>query len=180
MRRSKLSPKHQIPLTGVEKTFSPDELIVSKTDTRGIITYANDIFLKIAGYKESEVIGMPHNFIRHPAMPHCAFKLLWDRIKTGKEIFAYVVNRTRTGDHYWVLAHVTPSFDAQGQIIGYHSNRRCPSRAAIAKVEPLYRMLSQIEASKSTPREGMEAAHAELIRILEKDNISYDEFVLSL
>jgi PAS domain S-box-containing protein len=167
-------------LTGVERTFSPEDIIVSKTDTRGIITYGNDVFLELAGYKESEIIGKPHNIIRHPAMPHCAFKLVWDRVKSGEEIFAYVVNRSRNGDHYWVLAHVTPSFDTKGAIIGYHSNRRVPSRAAIAKIEPIYKHLSQIEASLPLLRDGMAAATAELVRTLENAKVSYDEFVLSL
>lgn len=167
-------------LTGVERTFGDDEVIVSKTDTKGIITYANDVFLHIAGYTEDEVIGKPHNLIRHPAMPHCAFKLVWERIKSGKEIFAYVVNRTKQGDHYWVLAHVTPSFDEAGGIIGYHSNRRSPRREAVAKIEPLYKALCDIEARHELVRDGMAAATDELVRILTEAKISYDEFVLSL
>lgn len=167
-------------LSGVERTFGRDELIVSKTDTRGIITYANDVFLRIAGYRESEVIGKPHSMIRHPAMPHCAFKLVWDTIKSGKEIFAYVINRAKNGDHYWVLAHVTPSMDAGGNIIGFHSNRRRPTRDAISAVEPLYRSLCEIEASAPNLKDGMALATAELLRILEQEKVSYDEFVLSL
>ena len=86
--------------TGVERSFSPDEIIVSKTDTKGIITYANKIFLDIAGYTEDEVLGKPHNMIRHPDMPRCIFELLWQTIQQKKEIFAYVVNMAKNGDHY--------------------------------------------------------------------------------
>ncbi len=174
------SQRQDYPLTGVERTFGEDEVIVSKTDTKGIITYANDVFLHIAGYTEDEVIGKPHNLIRHSAMPHCAFKLVWERIKSGKEIFAYVVNRAKMGDHYWVLAHVTPSFDESGTIIGYHSNRRSPRREAIAKIEPLYKALCEIESGHALVRDGMVAATEELVRILTEAKISYDEFVLSL
>ena len=76
--------------TGVETTISDNEIIVSKTDTRGIIQYANDVFMRVAKYDESEVIGQPHNMIRHPDMPRTIFKLLWDTIASGQEIFAYV------------------------------------------------------------------------------------------
>ena len=115
-------------LTGVEQTFADDEIIVSKTDTSGRITYANDVFLRICGYREDELLDQPHSMIRHPDMPRAVFKLLWDRISSGGEIFAFVVNCCRNGDHYWVLAHVTPDFDEAGRIVGYHSSRRLPKR----------------------------------------------------
>ena len=97
-------------LTGVERTFGEDEIIVSKTDLTGRITYANDVFLRISGYAEAEVLGQPHSIIRHPGTPRAVFSLLWRTIESGREIFAYVVNRAKNGDHYWVLAHVTPTF----------------------------------------------------------------------
>jgi PAS domain S-box len=105
-----------VNLTGVERTFGTDEIIVSKTDPKGRIIYANEVFLRLAGYAESEIIGQPHSIIRHPDMPRCVFKLLWDTVQSGNEIFAYVVNRSKNGDHYWVLAHVTPTFDGQGNM----------------------------------------------------------------
>lgn len=81
-----------------------DEIIVSKTDLKGRITYANRVFLTIAGYTEQEVLGEPHSIIRHPDLPRCIFKLLWDTIQGGTEIFAYVINRCKNGDHYLVYA----------------------------------------------------------------------------
>jgi PAS domain S-box-containing protein len=78
--------------TGRERTWGDEEIIVSKTDLKGIITYANRTFLNVAGYTEEEVLGKPHNMIRHPDMPRCVFKLLWDTIESGNEIFAYVKN----------------------------------------------------------------------------------------
>ncbi|MDE3060162.1 MAG: PAS domain-containing protein [Pseudomonadota bacterium] len=167
-------------LTGVERTFGNDEIIVSKTNPKGIITYANELFLKIADYRQDEVLGKPHNVIRHPHMPKAVFKLLWDALKDGQEIFAYVVNRTKYGDHYWVLAHVTPSFDDAGSIIGLHSNRRSPRREAISVIEPLYRQLKAIEDKASTPREAVESSYNALTGILQEKGISYDQFVLSL
>ncbi|MBV5345526.1 MAG: PAS domain-containing protein, partial [Rhodoferax sp.] len=85
----------------------------------------------ISGYEEFEIIGAPHSILRHPDMPRCVFKLLWDSIKNNEEIFAYVLNKSKNGDHYWVHAHVTPTVNRKNEIIGYHSNRRAPSRGAI-------------------------------------------------
>ena len=117
MSRPKATP------SGQESPFGADEIIVSKTDPKGRITYANDVFLRVSHYREAEVMGQPHNLIRHPDMPHSIFKFMWQTIQGGEEIFAYVLNMARNGDHYWVFAHVTPSFDALGGIAGYHSNR---------------------------------------------------------
>jgi PAS domain S-box-containing protein len=133
-------------LTGVERHLRPDDIIVSKTDPKGRVTYANQTFLDIAGYVESEVLGKPHNLVRHPEMPRAVFKLLWDTISSGHEIFAYVVNLAKNGDHYWVFAHVTPTFDAAGAIKGYHSSRRAPTAAAIAAIRPVYAELCAEEA----------------------------------
>jgi PAS domain S-box-containing protein len=125
-------------LTGVEAQFDAMDIIVSKTDIKGRITYCNRTFIDISGYPESELMGAPHSVLRHPAMPRGVFRLLWDTIMSGNEIFAYVINRTRLGDHYWVLAHVTPTYDSLGGISGYHSSRRVPDRQAVEKIKPLY------------------------------------------
>lgn len=172
--------KSDLTLSGVERTFSRDEIIVTKTDTKGRIIYANEVFLRIAGYSEAEVLGQPHSIIRHPAMPRCVFKLLWDTLESGKEIFAYVVNRSRNGDHYWVYAHVTPTFDAGGRIISYHSNRRAPRREAVAKAEGLYKELLAIEQSHNDRKVGMEAAFQAVVGKLQSIGVPYDEFVFSL
>ena len=81
--------------TGNEVFFDDDDIIVSKTNTKGILTYTNRIFLNIAGYAEKEVVGQQHSIIRHPDMPRCIFKLLWDTLQNGQEIFAYVINRCK-------------------------------------------------------------------------------------
>lgn len=167
-------------LTGVERTFGKNEVIVSKTDTKGIITYGNEVFLRMAGYSLEEILGKPHNIIRHPDMPKVVFKLLWDRIKSGKEVFAYVVNRSRNGDHYWVFAHVTPSFDAQKNIVGAHSNRRCPEPNAIKIIEPIYKLLREEEAKHSMAKDGINASFALLSSVLAGKGVSYDEFVFAL
>ena len=166
--------------TGVERTFGVDDVIVSKTDTRGIITYANDVFLELAGLAEHQAIGAPHSVIRHPDMPRAVFKLLWDTVTRGEEIFAYVLNMAANGDHYWVFAHVTPTFAVDGGITGFHSNRRVPERAAIAAIRPLYAELRAIEERAPDRARGLEASVARLHDSLRSNGASYDEFVFSL
>jgi PAS domain S-box-containing protein len=171
---------HGTHLTGIEQFFDDDELIVSKTDTKGCITYANEVFLRVSQFSEQELLGRAHNIIRHPDMPRCVFQLLWERIKRGHEVFAYVINRCKNGDHYWVLAHVTPTYAPGGGIIGYHSNRRVPSREAIDAIVPLYRDLCRIESRYRTPREQWQASYPVLLETLESTGMEYDEFVFSL
>jgi PAS domain S-box-containing protein len=171
--------RHPVP-TGREVFFDESELIVSKTDLKGTVTYANNVFLKVSGYKEEELLNQPHSILRHPDMPRCAFKLLWQEIEAGREIFAYVINLAKNGDHYWVFAHVTPTIKDNGSIIGYHSSRRVPSRTALGKVIPLYKQLLEIERGFSNQKEGMNASFSALVKILEDAKISYEEFVFSL
>ena len=172
--------RQAIPPSGRERFFDDDEIIVTKTDTRGIITYANEVFLRVAGYTEREVLGQPHNLIRHPDMPMCVFKFLWDTISSGREIFAYVVNQAKNGDSYWVLAHVTPTYDGVGKIIGYHSNRRTVNRAAIPAVEAIYKELRRVEAGHTSSEAAMRAGLECLTATLQGAGMSYDEFVFSL
>ncbi|MEU2350382.1 PAS domain-containing protein [Modestobacter sp. NPDC049651] len=166
--------------TGVERTFSPDELIVSKTDTRGVITYANDVFLRVGAYALDEVVGQPHNLIRHPDMPRAVFGLLWETLAAGQELFAYIVNLAADGAHYWVLAHVTPSRDAAGRIVGYHSNRRCPAPAAIAAVRPLYEQLLAEERRHAGGRAAVEASSALFRRLVAERASSYEDLIWSV
>ena len=168
-------------LTGVERTFDDDEIIVSKTDLKGHITYANNVFLRLADMTEKEALGAPHSVIRNPEMPRAVFKLLWDTIQQGKEIFAYVVNRSKNGDHYWVLAHVTPSYDASGNSVGYHSNRRVPDRRILDDIiRPLYKDLLAEEAKHGNRKEGLDASTNMLLNILKEKGVGYDEFILTL
>lgn len=174
MRATAIAP------TGVEKTFRSDQIIVSKTDPQGRLTYVNRLFVEISGYPESELIGQPHNVIRHPDMPRSVFGLLWERISSGQEIFAYVVNLSADGGHYWVLAHVTPTFDTSGRIVGYHSNRRTADRASVQQITELYARLTAEERRHGSARDATAAGAALLQRELEAAGTSYDEFVWSL
>lgn len=168
------------PLTGRERTFAQDELIVSKTDEKGRITYANEVFLRISGYTEEELLGRAHNIIRHPGMPRCVFKFLWDNIMGGRELFAYVINRCKNGDHYWVLAHVTPTVNRFGKITSYHSNRRVPTQEALAQVKPVYDLLLAEEAKHRTPRDQWQASLPILVKFFEDRGESYDQWIHAL
>ncbi len=159
----------------MELSFNENEIIVSKTDLKGRITYGNEVFIKLSGYEERELLGKPHNIVRHPQMPKCIFKLLWERIQSGEEIFAYVVNQAKNGDHYWVFANVTPSFDNNGKIIGYYSVRRKPNNDALKTIEALYATL--INAEKSG---GVNTSVKYLEETLHSKGKNYDEFILSL
>lgn len=158
-----------------ELTFGEEEFIVSKTDLKGKITYGNALFIEISGYDETELIDKPHNILRHSDMPAVVFKLLWSEIQAGNEIFAYVKNKNKNGDFYWVFAHVTPSFDTNRTISNYHSVRRKPSSKALDVIKPLYATLLQKEKS-----EGVRASEELLLKTLKDKGLSYDEFILSL
>lgn len=168
-------------LTGVEQFFDENEIIVSKTDLKGRLTYCNDVFLRIAGYSEQECLGQPHSMIRHPHMPRCIFQMLWETIQDGREIFAYVVNRCKNGDHYWVIAHVTPSRDGAGNIVGYHSSRRVPDRGILeGTVMPLYKRLLAEEQRHGNRKDGLRASTEMVRQLLNEKNMQYDEFVARL
>ena len=152
-----------------------NDFLVSKTDLKGRITYCNQIFMKVAGYSENELLGKPHNIVRHPDMPRIIFKLLWERIQNKQEIFAYVKNKTKNGGYYWVYANVTASVDDRGNIIGYYSVRRKVNEQALPVIEDLYAKLLQAEA-----RGGMDASQKYLNNLLKEKGVRYDEFVASL
>ncbi|WP_420547616.1 PAS domain-containing protein [Curvivirga sp.] len=165
---------------GKEVFFDHESLIVSKTDLKGRITYANDVFLNIAGYTEDEVIGQPHSMIRNPNMPRVIFEFLWERIKEKHEVFAYVVNSTKNGDHYWVLAHVTPSI-LNKQVVGYHSTRRVPDPKIVQSIiEPLYDQLRKIEETASNRKQGIRDSMTALNEILADKGMEYNEFMAQL
>ena len=173
---------HAVPVvpSGVERTFGRDEIIVSKTDPRGRITYANDVFLRVSGYTEADLLGRPHNVIRHPDMPRAVFQVLWDAIGAGDEVFAYVLNLAADGSSYWVLAHVTPTFGPDGSIVGHHSNRRWPQPSAVAAVRPLYRRLLEVERARPTAKAAVTASMVALREHLAAAGTTYDELVWSI
>ncbi|WP_203824513.1 PAS domain-containing protein [Actinoplanes palleronii] len=174
MRATRIRP------TGVERAFGDHEMIVTKTDTRGVITYVNDVFVRVSALPECDAVGQPHSVIRHPDMPRAVFKLLWDTLGEQREIFAYVQNLATDGAHYWVLAHVTPSYDLGGRVVGYHSNRRHPTPGAVTAVSALYTKIRAAESRESHTPDAVTAGYRALQDALNEHGMAYDELVWSL
>ena len=157
------------------RELGENDFIVSKTDTKGRLTYVNKIFIDLAEYPEDQLLGKPHNIVRHPDMPKSIFKLLWDRVQAKEEIFAFVVNKTKNNNSYWVYANVTPSLDERDNIVGYYSVRRKPNAQALEMIQPIYAKMLQAEKSG-----GMEAGMKVLTDLLHQEGTNYDEYIISL
>lgn len=137
MRRERPEPIDE------EYKFS-NGLILSSTDLKGIITYANRKFCEIAGYTKQELTGKNHNIVRHPDMPKAAFKDLWDTIQQGKEWSGIVKNLRKDGKYYWVYSYITPVMNDAGEITGYTAARRPASENEVEESTALYKeMLAQ-------------------------------------
>lgn len=127
----------KMPVTHQETAFPDDYVLISSTTTKGKITYANDEFCEVAGYSRDELIGKPHNLIRHPDVPPAAFADLWTNLKAGNNWLGIVKNRCKNGDYYWVSAHVSPLFDGK-EIVGYESVRRKATAEEVKHAQALY------------------------------------------
>lgn len=169
--------KSGVTPTSVERSLGDEDFIVTKTDGKGRILYANRIFIALSGYSETELLGSQHNIIRHPDMPRSVFKLLWDTISAGQEFIGYVKNMARDGGYYWVLATVTPDRDLKGNITGYTSVRRKPRPDAVKTAAALYREMLAAENRAGT-RGAIEAGNAVLQQAM--NGKSYEQFVLAL
>jgi len=159
----------------VLKVMNDEDFIVSKTDLKGRITYCNKIFMDMAEYSEDELLGKPHSIIRHPDMPKAIFRYVWETIPTKHEVFAYVVNKTRNNNDYWVYANITASVDSNGKIIDYYSVRRKPNQKAIDLIIPIYKKMVEVEKSI-----GVDASFNVLANILAEKGVGYNEFIISL
>ncbi|MET0089775.1 MAG: PAS domain-containing protein [Candidatus Thiodiazotropha sp.] len=171
--------KNPITPTNREVTINAQDFIVSKTDLKGRIVYANRLFMETSGYREVELLGEQHNIVRHPDMPRGVFNLLWQTIMQGQECFAYVKNLCKNGDYYWVLANITPDFDARDKIIGYYSVRRRPTREAVAYFTELYRDMHAAE-QRAGSREAISASTKILEKAIKEQGFdNYESFILS-
>ncbi|MDY0232741.1 MAG: PAS domain-containing protein [Sulfurimonas sp.] len=157
------------------RELKEDDFIVSKTDLKGRITYTNKIFIEMSEYRESELLGKAHNILRHPDMPKAIFKHLWETITQKKELFAFIINKTKESNAYWVYANVTASLDEKGNIIGYYSVRRKPNPKALDVIIPLYKKMIDVEKNS-----GVDASFKVLTDILKEKGVSYDEYIISL
>ena len=126
--------KINLPITGRSVDFAPDANILSTTDLDSTITYANPDFIQVSGYELSELLGSPHNLLRHPDMPAAAFSHMWQTLKAGRSWMGMVKNRCRNGDHYWVSAYVTPVMK-NGETVEYQSVRTHPTPERVAAAE---------------------------------------------
>ena len=148
------------------------DIVVSKSDEEGNITYGNPIFVKLSGYSQDELIGSPHSILRHPDMPKTIFKFLWDQLKNKKEVKVFVKNKTKDGNFYRVYATVRPALNPDGTLRNYTSTRRRSNPKAWELIEPLYKELKEIEESQ-----GYEAAEKRLLEFIkEHGGNSLDDF----
>ena len=143
-----------LPVTQQNFDFPGDELLVSSTNTKGEITHCNPAFIRVSGYSYEELIGQPHNLIRHPDMPAEAYRDLWRTIGRGEPWTGLVKNRRKNGDHYWVRANVTPIMEG-GKPRGYMSVRTKPGAAEVAVAEALYAQMRR-EAQEGKPSFSLE------------------------
>jgi aerotaxis receptor len=137
--------RKNLPVSNVEKRFSETQKLISATDLRGKIQHCNDAFVEVSGFSREELIGQPHNIVRHPDMPPEAYENMWSHLKNGRPWMGLVKNRRKNGDFYWVSAYVTP-VTSNGEVVGYESVRSCPDREDVARAEKLY---SRIRSGKS-------------------------------
>ena len=158
-------------MEGVELTLDEHEVIVSHTDAKGKILYANSVFCKYAGYEMEELVGKPHNIIRHHDMPKAVFKLLWMRVLNGESIYAFVKNRKKNGDYYWVKGFTTPIMK-NGQVSHILSYRKKITEFQRDTIEGLYKVLVDYERSHS-----VDESLQFLVDYLAERNMTYDEMV---
>ncbi|MCK5121729.1 MAG: PAS domain-containing protein [Methylococcales bacterium] len=162
------------------RDLGENDFIVSKTDIKGRITYANRIFMDIAGFPESELLGVQHNIIRHPDMPRGVFKFMWDTIKAGDEFFGFAKNLCADGGYYWVFANITPDYDKNGKLQGYYSVRRKPPQSALDVLIPVYKEMLAIE-KRSSVKDAPANSIAYLVDVVAQSGAkNYDSLVLSL
>ncbi|MBR9882313.1 MAG: methyl-accepting chemotaxis protein [Oceanospirillales bacterium] len=130
------------PVTTTEKRFPPEQKLISTTDAKGVIKHCNQAFIDISGFSKEELIGKPHNLVRHPDMTAEAFNVMWEHLKAGKPWMGLVKNRCKNGDFYWVNAYVTPITE-NGKIIGYESVRVCPKREDVERAQRVYERINR-------------------------------------
>lgn len=129
--------RKNLPVTQNERHFSPGQKLISSTDLRGKIKHCNQAFVDVSGFERHELIGQPHNIVRHPDMPPAAYENMWSHLKAGRPWMGLVKNRCKNGDFYWVSAYVTPVTE-NGEVVGFESVRSCPDRKDVERAARLY------------------------------------------
>ncbi|OXA97288.1 PAS domain-containing protein [Flavobacterium hercynium] len=168
--------KPQRTLIDKEVSWDKTQVIMSKTNAFGIIEYANEVFVDVCGYEDYELMGQPHNIIRHPDMPKVIFKVLWENLKNGKNFHAIVKNLAKSGRFYWVITDFEICRDENDAIVNYIARRQAvPQEVISMHIEPLYKKLLQIEAAS-----GVGFSEKYLIGFLEEKKKSYVEYIKEL
>jgi len=163
--------EEEIPLTDVD-------IIVSQSDLKGFIIYANPIFYKISDYPNGKLIGENHNIVRHKDMPKVIFKYMWEQIESKKEVYCFIKNKVKGNRYYWVYAYVRPSLNKDGTIRNYISTRKAISKKAKSIIEPLYKHLLNIEKEY-----GLEESEKEFNKFMKNNcyqNKSYNDIIHSI
>ncbi|OUR73127.1 hypothetical protein A9Q78_04855 [Methylophaga sp. 41_12_T18] len=160
-----------------ELKLPENSLLVSKTNTKGVITYCNDTFMEVTGYYEEELLGQSHHIIRHPDMPQSFYLLMQRRLKQGDEFLGFIKHLTKNGNYFWSFATITPSFDIDSQVIGYFSASRCPASSGVSYFEALYQRMVD-EESSNTDQLGVETA-LQILNDDVQDKGGYNEFICS-
>lgn len=158
-----------------EIKFSKKKFIVSKTDLKGNIIFINKNFSDVSGYSEEELIGAPHNILRHPDMPQAVFFLVWKTLLSGRPISGVVKNLAKNGKYYWVIADLEPKFNPQGDIVALTAFRRAAPDHVIEAAEELYATMLAIEK-----KHGMHQSISYLEGFLEEHQITYHDFIAEL
>ncbi|WP_440121545.1 PAS domain-containing protein [Tenacibaculum sp. Ill] len=172
----KRKPKLVSP-TPVDREINLDEnsVLLSITDTRGVIEYCNEDFVESSGYEEYELVGSGHNIVRHPDMPRVIFKLMWKRIQNKENIIAFVKNMAKTGRYYWVMTDFVVKENDKGEVINYKALRKPAPKNAVQEIIPLYKRLREIEDLN-----GIEASEKFLKGFLDSKNTNYDVYIEKL
>ena len=168
-----------IQANGRLRHLPQDAFLVSKTDPSSKIYYANSAFCDVSCYELDELIGKPHNVIRHPEMPRGVYNLMWEHLKTEEEFFGYVKNLAADGCAYWTFANITPDYQ-DGQLVGYTSVRRSPQEKALEVVDAVYREMLAVEQQYSGREEQLVHSSAVLWQKINKEYNSYAEYILAL
>jgi len=159
-----------------EIKLSDTQYILSRTDSLGVIEYANEYFEEICGYSEAELIGRPHSIVRHPDMPKVLFKMMWERINKGEDIRAIVKNLAKDGSYYWIVTEFESKIDpVTNRIVSHTAFGRCVPQKAINTIAPIYKKILEIEKEHN-----IQASEDYLLEFLEKNNTTYNEYVEKL
>ncbi len=159
--------------TGVEIKIKKKKLIFTKTDLKGDIVSVSDSFVKISGYSSSELIGSAHNMIRHPDMPKTIFRIMWSKIRQGKNAKAIIKNLAKNGNHFWLSSSIDIKKDSNGNTRNYIAYRKPVSKKRTIELDILYKKLRDIETTH-----GIEAGIDYLNGYLDENKMSYCDLII--